>query len=406
MTISNTNVVIPGAFMTRFAKQLDRSFGSLAREAAAGVLEDAGIEGSDVEFVAFGNAAAGILTGQEMIRAQTALAGSSLEGVPMVNVENACASSSSAFQQAWLAVASGHCDVALAMGCEKMTHADKTRAAVALSRAVDIEELVAERGEGVLVAGAGPLFMEIYAGLARDYAKRTGATARDFAAIAAKSHSNGSHNPKAQYQRAMSVDEVLESRAIIDPLTLAMCAPIGDGSAALLLCSEEFARARSLHGPRVLACSLASGRRDGPSDVVERAALRAYESAGVGPEDVDVVEVHDAASPAELIACEELGLAKPGEALAMLRDGETRIGGRLPINPSGGLVCKGHPIGATGCAQLVELVDQLRGRAGGRQVEGARIALAENAGGWLRNGPAAAVVTLLGSDAARSEARG
>jgi len=397
MKNSNPTVVIPGAFMTRFAKQLDRSFGSLAREAAAGVLEDAGVAGSDVELIVFGNAAAGVLTGQEMIRAQTALVGSSLEGVPMVNVENACASSSSAFQLAWLAVTSGQCEVALAMGCEKMTHTDKTRVAVALSRAVDVEELVAQRGEEVLEEGAGLLFMEIYAGLARDYAEQTGATPHDFAAIAAKSHANGSRNPKAQYQRALSVDEVLESRKIIDPLTLAMCAPIGDGAAALLLCSERFARTHAMRGPRVLACSLASGRRDAPSDVVERAAQRAYERAGLGPEDVDVVEVHDAASPAELIACEELGLAKPGEALAMLRDGDTRIGGRLPINPSGGLVCKGHPIGATGCAQLVELVDQLRGRAKARQVEGARVALAENAGGWLGTGPAAAAVTLLGA---------
>jgi acetyl-CoA acetyltransferase len=392
------NVLVVGASMTRFGKHSERTLGWLAREAAGAAICDARVEGTAVEFVAFGNAAAGLLTGQEMIRAQTALAGSPLEGVPMLNVENACASSASAFHAAWLAVGSGECDVAIAMGAEKMTHPEKIRASIALSRAVDVEALVAQRGEVVLETGAGPLFMEIYADLCRRYAARTGATERDWAAIAAKSHANGSRNPKAQYRRALSIDEVLSARSIIPPLTLPMCAPIGDGAAALVLCSERFAARHSLRGPRVRACAIASGRRDAPSDVVARAARKSFVRSGLSPGDVDVVEVHDAASPAELIAIEELGLAAPGEGLALLRDGATGIDGTLPINPSGGLVCRGHPIGATGCAQLVELVDQLRGRCGARQVEHCRVALAENAGGWMQSGPAAAVVTLLSAN--------
>ncbi len=391
-------VYIAGASMTRFAKHTERSFNSLAAEATTGALRDAGARPDEVEYVAFGNAAAGILTGQEMIRAQIALAGTGLEGAPMINVENACASASSAFSLAWMAIASGQAEAALAVGTEKMTHPeDKKRAFVALARAVDVEELVAKQGEQVLTEGPGPLFMDIYAGEAREYMARSGATQRDFAAVAAKNHTHGSLNPKSQFQRAVDADEVLESRAITDPLTLLMCSPIGDGSASLLLCSEEFAARHDGADVEVLAIAMQSGRAGESDDCVPRAAAKAYETAGVGPADLDVVELHDAASPAELIITEELGLAAPGDAIGLLRDGETRLGGRIPINTSGGLVSKGHPIGATGCAQLVELCDQLRGRAGARQVEGARLGLAENAGGWLGAGPAACVVTVLGA---------
>ncbi len=391
-------VYVSGAGMTRFAKHPDRNFRSLATEAAQTAVRDAGIEPGRVEFVAFGNAAAGILTDQEMIRAQIALLGSGLEGVPMVNVENACASASSAFHLAWTAVAAGQCELALAMGTEKMTHPDKKRAFVALGRAVDVEALVKEQGEAVLTEGPGPLFMDLYASEARAYMERSGATQRDFAEAAAKNHTHGSLNPHSQFQRAVDVEEVLASRLIADPLTLMMCSPIGDGAAALVLCSEEAARSLGRAEVRVLGCVLGSGRREeeAGAGLVVRTARRAYELAGVGPEDLDLVELHDAASPAELIISEELGLAQPGEGPALLRSGATRLGGRIPINPSGGLVSKGHPVGATGCAQLVEIADQLRDRCGPRQVEGARIGLTENAGGWLGSGPAACVVTVLG----------
>jgi acetyl-CoA acetyltransferase len=177
-----------------------------------------------------------------------------------------------------------------------------------------------------------------------------------------------------------------------------MCSPIGDGAAAVVVCSEQYARRLGTAPVRVRACTLLSGTDDRTADqpgAVERAAQRAFEQAGLGPEDLDVVEVHDAAAPAELMCYEELGLCGVGEAPRLLTSGDTALGGRLPVNTSGGLLSKGHPIGATGCAQLVELVDQLRGRCGARQVPGARVALAENGGGFLGTDAAAMVVTIL-----------
>ena len=389
------DVYVAGAYMTRFGRHFDRGLGSLAREAAEGALRDAGAAANAVEFVAFGNAAAGILTGQEMIRAQTALAGSGLEGAPMINVENACASASSAFHLAFNAVRSGQHDTALALGAEKMNVADKNLANVALARAVDVEELVAEQGQRVLTDGAGPLFMEIYAGFARDYMNMSGATRNDLAAAAAKNRFHGSLNPNAQFRRAVTAEEVLASRTIVDPLTLFMCSPVSDGAAALVLGTREMARRAGGPLVRVRASAMQTGRKQGPDDAVARAAAKAYEAGGVGPEDLDAIELHDAAIPAEFIVLEELGVAARGEAGSLLHDGATRLGGRVPVNPSGGLLSRGHPIGATGTGQLVELADQLRGRAGKRQVEDARIALAENAGGILGGGSAVAVVTVL-----------
>jgi acetyl-CoA acetyltransferase len=233
--------------------------------------------------------------------------------------------------------------------------------------------------------------------MSRAYMDRSGATVRDLAEVAVKSHRNAALNPKAQFRTEVSVEEVLASREISAPLTLLMCSPIGDGAAAVVVCSEEYARRLGTGQVRVRACALVSGtdRTAGEPGAVERAAQRAYADAGLGPEDLDVVEVHDAAAPAELMCYEELGLCAPGEGPRLLASGDTALHGRLPVNPSGGLLSKGHPIGATGCGQLVELVDQLRGRCGARQVEGPRIALAENGGGFLGTDAAAMVVTIL-----------
>ncbi len=238
-------------------------------------------------------------------------------------------------------------------------------------------------------------FMDIYAYLAREYMQRSDATAADFARVAAKNHRHGSLNPKAQYRDRVTVEQVLAARPIADPLTLTMCSPLGDGAAAVLLCSPAWARARGADAVRLLASVLVSGQVDPSEPAVERAARRAYELAGVGPQDVDVAEVHDAAAPAELIVYEEIGLAAPGEGAALLRSGATELGGRVPVNVSGGLISKGHPVGATGCAQIVELTEQLRGHAGERQVESARVALAENAGGFLDTEPAAVGIHVL-----------
>lgn len=407
------NVVIAGAGMTRFGKFLDRGVRSLAEEATREALEDAGASPGDVEMVFFGNAVAGLITGQEMIQGQVALRNTGLLGTPMVNVENACATASTAANLAWLAVASGQAEVALAIGAEKMTHEDKMRSFEAIGAAVDLEQVqeLEERmaankagpdsgSPATLVADAPPgasrsFFMDVYADMSRRYMEKSGATAHDFAEIAVKNHTHGALNPKAQYREEVTAEQVLESREISAPLTLLMCSPIGDGAAALVLCSEDYAKRAGADPVRVLASVLLSGRDDGDEPVSERAARRAYDIAGVAPEDLDVVELHDAAAPAEMILYEELGLCGEGGGPELLASGATRLGGRLPVNTSGGLLSKGHPIGATGCGQLVELVEQLRGRAGSRQVEGARVALAENGGGYLGKDAAAAAVHIL-----------
>jgi acetyl-CoA acetyltransferase len=397
------DVVIAGAAMTPFGKTPQLGLRDLAGRAATDALADAGARAEEVGMVFFANAAAGLITGQEMIRGQVALRDTALHGVPIVNVENACASSSSAAYLAAMAVASGQCEVAIAVGAEKMTHEDKQRPMAAIASAIDLERAddlarSLASGNGENESGSGSLFMDIYASLARDYMERSGASERDFAAVAVKSHDHAALNPNAQYRERVTVDEVLESRRISGPLTLLMCSPIGDGAAAVVFSSPAWAQRTGADSIRLLGGSLVSGRDTPGESAVERAAARAYEQAGIGPEDVDVVELHDAAAPAELILYEELGLAVPGEGAALLASGATRLGGRVPVNPSGGLLSKGHPVGATGCAQLVELVEQLRGHAGERQVEGARIGLAENAGGYLGPDLAAACVTILARD--------
>jgi acetyl-CoA acetyltransferase len=383
--------------MTPFGKFDSATVRSLATAAVAEALADAGVGADAVGVVFFANAVAGLITGQELIRGQQALRHSGLLGAPIVNVENACASASTAFSLAVGAVASGSVDVALAVGAEKMTHPDKQRAFDAIGTAVDLEalaELRARVGAGV---GDKSFFMDLYASLSRAYMQSSGATVEDFAQVAVKSHDHAALNPRAQFRRPVTSAEVLASRVIADPLTLLMCSPVGDGAAALLVASADYAQHLGVPGVAVRASVLLSGtdRAAGEPNAVERAARRAYETAGVGPEDVDVVEVHDAAAPAELIAYEDLGLCERGDGPKLLASGETRLGGRHVVNPSGGLLSKGHPIGATGCAQLVELADQLRGRCGDRQVSGARIALAENAGGFLSSDNAATVVTVL-----------
>jgi acetyl-CoA acetyltransferase len=318
--------------------------------------------------------------------------GSALEGVPLVNVENACASGSTALNQAWLAAAAGYVDVAIAVGAEKLTHPDKSRSFAVMTAALDQTRLEEIRGE---LAGGGSVFMDIYARFATWYMDRTDATAEDFARIAVKNHAQGALNPKAQYGGRLTVEEVLSARVISGPLTLPMCAPMSDGAAAAVVTTPAIAARWGASPVRLAATVIGAGVPGTYGQLVPATARRAYEMAGVGPADLDVIECHDAASPAELIVTEELGLCAPGDAVTMLRAGDTALGGRLPINPSGGLGSKGHPIGATGLAQVVELTDQLRGRCGGRQVPDARVALAENAGGYIGPDAAVASITVL-----------
>jgi acetyl-CoA acyltransferase len=399
-----SDVRIAGTGMTRFGKFPDATIRTLAEEAVAEALRDAGLTSKDVGIAFFSNAVAGLITGQEMIRGQAALRHTGLLGIPIVNVENACASASTAFNLAVAAVASGTVDVAIAVGSEKLTHEDKTKSFEAIGTAVDlfqVDELRqwASEGSGNETGNDGKrsFFMDVYAANSREYMRRTGATVEDFARVAVKSHDHGALNPHAQYRTRLTVDEVLASRVVTAPLTLLMCSPIGDGAAAVVVCSPERARALGRDRVRVRSSVLLSGtdRAPGEPGSVHKAAARAYELAGVTPDEVDVIELHDAAAPAELMAYEDLGLCAEGEGPALLRSGATSLGGRHVVNPSGGLLSKGHPIGATGCAQIVELADQLRGRSGARQVEGARLALAENGGGFLGTDHAATVVSIL-----------
>jgi acetyl-CoA acetyltransferase len=396
-------VLIAGAGMTRFAKSAV-SLRNLAAEAVRAALSDADIGVEQLQAAYVGNAVAGLVTGQEMIRGQVMLRPLGIEGIPIFNVENACASSSSALHLAWLSVASGQHDVVLCLGAEKLTHEDKTVGLDAIGTAVDVELRAEARGGSPAAPEAAPrsFFMDIYAGMARDYMARSGATAEDFAAIVVKNQHNGALNPRAQYGGELTIGEVLASRTIIDPLTLLMCSPISDGAAAVVLVAERAAGRLAVDGPRIRASVVRSGythdKADPTAGSAARAAAAAYEQAGIGPEDLSCVELHDASAPAELMLYEQIGLAAPGDGPSLLASGRTMLGAELPVNTSGGLLSKGHPIGATGVAQVCEATWQLRGEAGARQVQGARTALTQNGGGWLQEDSAAMAVHVLSVD--------
>lgn len=388
-------VVVAGVGMTRFGKFPNRSYTSLVAECTAEAFADSRARPDEVEVVYYANTGAGIVQGQESVRGQCAVRTSGLEGVPLINVENACASGSTALNQAWLSVASGQVDVAVAIGAEKLVSEDKSRAFAVMTSVLDQTRLDEFR-EDLGSSDTGSVFMDIYARFARWYMERSDATQEDFARVAVKNHAHGALNPKAQYGRTLTLEEVLSARPIAGPLTLPMCSPMGDGAAAVVVTTPERAAAWSATPVRLLATVVSAGVSGTYGDIIPRTAERAYAMAGVGPEDIDVLECHDAASPAELILLEELGICSEGEAPYWLRRGDTTLGGRIPVNPSGGLGSRGHPIGATGLAQVVELTDQLRHRCGPRQVHGARLALAENAGGYAGPDSAVATVTILG----------
>jgi acetyl-CoA acetyltransferase len=407
-------VAVIGAGMTRFGKMTDRGLKSIGREAVEAALKASGVEQSKIEAAVVGNATAGLITGQEMIRAQVILREMGFGDIPMINTENACASSSTAFHLAWMYVASGMYDVVLALGVEKLYHEEKRRSFQAIGSAVDMEAIqdllksTAERGrkdgeaKGDGGKGAGEsrsMFMDFYAAGAREYMKRHGATPVQFAKVAVKSHQNAALNPYAQYRETYSVEDVLNSPMVAEPLTRLMCSPIGDGAAALVLCSEEKAKQYTTKPVWVTASILGSGkdRQPGEPGVTTRMARKAYEAAGVTPDDLDVIELHDASAPAEIIEYEELGLCKVGEGAKLIEDGDTALDGRIPVNPSGGLLSKGHPIGATGCAQLTEIYWQLRGECGERQVKDgeAKVGLAQNGGGMMRGEAAAMAIHVF-----------
>jgi acetyl-CoA acetyltransferase len=391
-------VWIRGAAMTRFGKHLERSARDLVEEAVAAALADAEIEPADVEAAYVGNAVSGLMSGQESIRGQVVLRHTGLLGVPIVNVENACASSSTALHLGWQAVASSMYDCVVVVGYEKLYDQDKAKSFRAFNASMDLAELQSRFGAN---AGQGrSVFMDLYASFSdEDGHGRSEASSADpeaLALVAVKNHHHGALNPFSQYREEVSVEQVLRARPVAGPLTLLMCSPLSDGAACLVLTSKNTRRSRT-GGVRIQASVLTSGRGDDTTSAgaVERAASRAYEISGVGPAEYDVVELHDATAIAELNLYEELRLCPPGDAARMVRDRVTWLGGPQPVNPSGGLLSRGHPIGATGAAQVVELAWQLEGRCGARQVADARVALAQNAGGWVGTDAAACAVHVL-----------
>ena len=383
------DVFVAGIGMTRFTKQPGRGLKDLTGEAVTAALKDAGATADDVQACYFGNAVAGSMTGQEMLAGQFALRPLGFGRISVINVENACASASTAFHLAWQNIATGLHDVVLAVAAEKMTHPDKARSFAAIGGSVDVETAPAELPPG------RSFLMDMYAESAARYMTRSGATREDFARVVVKNQRHGMLNPAAQYGAELTVGEVLASREIVWPFTLQMCSPISDGAAAALLVSGAIAGAP---GPRVavLASAVRSAPADGSARVTRLASDAAYQAAGLGPGDLDCVEVHDAAASAELVIYEQLGLAAEDAGPELIRDGRTALGGKLPVNTSGGLLARGHPIGATGLAQIVEAVTQLRGTAGARQVPRARVALTQNAGGWHGDDNVASVVHIFG----------
>ena len=382
--MSYPTIRVAGAGMVRFGKfPVSVTFEKLACGAARAALADAGARRSDIEAVYVGHVFGGPVAGQ---RVATDLG---LGGLPVSNHENYCASGATALREAWLAIRAGLYDVVLVIGAEKMS--DRVKGGVA----PDPSDLDAQQGF-VMTAG--------HALSARRYMEDHGATREQIAAVAVKNHAHSVHNPYAQYQHAISLEDVLSARVIADPLGVLDCSPISDGAAAAVVCSEAGMRRLGISlesRPIVRGIGLVSGTlRTGlydlnEEDISRRAAEQAWALTGADPGDVDLVEMHDCFTIAELVRMEGLGLIPRGEAARWTQDGHTALGGRLPVNPSGGLLSRGHPVGATGMAQACELYWQLTGRAGARQVHGAKLGLAYCKGGTVSGTDGASVTTLV-----------
>ena len=361
------NAYIAGVGMIRFGKYRDRSIEDMAGEVVLKALADAGLERQSIEETFCGTLFGGTLAGQRILRYL------GMTGMPITNVENACSSGSSALRQGVASISMGRADAVLVIGVEKLSGFEGT---------IPLEATDIEATQGMVMPG-------LYAMRARRYMHETNTTPEHLAAVSVKAHKNGSRNVYAQFQNVITVSEVLSSRMIADPLTLYMCCPTGDGAAAVILTSRQGAVGRGRVPIKAAASVLQSGRYETgfrdmtESELTARTARMAYEEAGVGPEDLSLAEVHDAFSIAELMYYEALGLCARGEAKDLLERGETEITGRIPVNPSGGLLCRGHPVGATGLAQVCEAVWQLRGQAGSRQVSNPRVALTHCTGGGI-----------------------
>lgn len=381
---------IIGVGMTKFSRYPELTIRNLTHLSVEQALKDADVEKKEIEAIFFANSMAGFITGQECIRGQVSLWGSGLSGIPIYNIENACASGSTAFNLASMAVELGQYNTVLVVGTEKLYHVDRKKTLLALAAATDVETIQGEQKSSV--------FLESYAKRAKQYMELYGAEPRHLAKIASKNRFHASLNPLAQYRERLNVEEILASPIVADPLTRLMCSPIGDGSAAIVLTNRSVSNRKNLNKAVSIAASvIQSGSSDteNGNSAVDKAIRKAYFVAGVDPSDVDLAEVHDATSPAELFLYESLGFAKQGEGIRLIENSDTTLGGKIPINTSGGLVSKGNPSGATGVAQICEIVWQLRGDAGERQVQNAKVGLTHNSGGRIGEDSAAVGIHIF-----------
>ena len=391
-----SGAAIVGVGLTPFGRFKDQSLSELAGQAIAAALADAGISPSQVQAAFVANSMASVTTGQVAVVGQAVLRPLGYSAIPVYNIDNACAASSSALDLAVQAIESGRAEVVLVVGVEKLFAASRGDSYRALNGAVDTSFLAAA---GVDASAESVFVAAIYPERLGRYRAQYGLDARTLAEIAVKNRANAALNPYAQYTEPISVDDVLGSRMVAEPLTALMCAPISDGASAVVVTSASLARSSGRRP--VWIRGIATGMGAPPSEsgsMIARIARRAFTEAGITPADVDVAEVHDSIAFNELLAYEELGLCPAGEGARFASSGASGLAGKVPVNTSGGLESRGHPVAATGLAQIIELATQLRQEAGQRQVADARIAVAENAGGFVVDDTAAAVVTVLGAD--------
>jgi benzoylsuccinyl-CoA thiolase BbsB subunit len=360
------DVAVIGVGMTKFGRFPETSFEDLGREAITNAIKDADIKPKEIEFGYCGNVYGGMCMGQRLLKEI------GIADIEIINVDNACASGSTALRGMWYAIATGLYDIGIAVGIEKLTHLPP---ATLVPPGEDLQ------GE------MGMVFPAYFAMIMRKYMETFGTTLEQVAKISVKNHHNGCLNPYSQFQKEVTVEEVLSSRMICDPITLLQCCPTSDGAAAAILCSSSLARRYTSHMITIAASVLRTGnflytQKDFTfSDLTANVAKKAYEMADVGPENIDLCELHDAFAINELLHYEELGFCSRGEGGILIEKGETEIGGKIPVNTSGGLLSKGHPLGATGVAQIAEIVWQLRREAGKRQVKNPKVGLAHLVGG-------------------------
>ncbi|MEN4017520.1 MAG: thiolase domain-containing protein [Methanobacterium sp.] len=369
------DVAIIGVSQTKFGELWDESFRDLITTAGIKAVEDANIEGADLDAMYIGNMSAGLFIQQEHIASLIA-DHAGLTPIPCARVEAACASGGLALRNSIMAVASGYHDIVISAGVEKMTDV------------VDPTPAIATASDQEWEAQQGITFPSLYAMMARRHMYEYGTTREQLAMVSVINHQNGAKNPLAQFPMEISVDTVLNSTVVADPLRLLDCSPVSDGAAAVILCPAEDAKKYTDTPIYVKASTQASGsialhdRKDLTTiDATVHAVRNAYKMTGLEPKDIDAVEVHDCFSINGLLAIEDLGFVEKGKGGTAIEEGMTRLDGKIPVNPSGGLKSRGHPLGATGIAQAAEIVWQLRGEAGKRQVEGAEIGMTHNIGG-------------------------